>query len=66
MWWPGMDLHVMPAYGRDYKNKTLAQEDWHGGKDFLFQGRYISKRDVPETTHVYIRYAKHTKLVRAQ
>ena len=61
-----MDLHVMPAYGRDYKNKTLAKEDWHGGKDFLYQGRYLSIRDVPKTTQVWVRYAKHTKLVRVQ
>jgi nitrogen fixation protein len=56
----------MPAYGRDYKNKTLVKEDWHGGKDFLYQGRYLSIRDVPQTTQVWVRYARHTKLVRVQ
>jgi hypothetical protein len=28
-----MDLHVTPAYGRDYKNKSLALADWFAGKD---------------------------------
>jgi hypothetical protein len=60
------DLHVTPAYGRDYKSAMLVKEDWHGGKDFLIHGRYVSKRDVPEGTQVWARYGKLRKIVRVQ
>lgn len=45
-------LTVVPAYGRDYKNKKEVQTDWDAGKDFLIQtfgpndGRYINKQDA--------------------
>lgn len=62
-----MDLHVTPAYGRDYKSKALALADWFAGKDFIFAltGQYISKRDT-EGLSVYIRYNKMRHLVKAQ
>jgi len=63
---PGSDLHLTPAYGRDYRNKTTVQEAWHAGADFLLHGRYISKRDAPVDRQVWIRYARLTKLVRVQ
>jgi len=63
------DLHVMPAYGRDYKSKALALADWHAGKDFIvgMSGQYISKRDAEKLgLHVWIRYDKKRKLVCAE
>lgn len=32
---PGSWITVMPAYGRDYKNKAEALKDWDEGKDFI-------------------------------
>jgi hypothetical protein len=64
--WAGADFHVVPAYGRDYRNVTQVKEDWHAGKDFMYQGRYISIRDVPKGTQVWARYAKLAKIVRVQ
>ena len=62
-----MDIHVTPAYGRDYKNKDAAIADWYAGRDFIFAltGQYISKRDA-QGMEVWIRYDKHRKLIRAQ
>ena len=62
-----MDLHLTPAYGRDYKNKSLALADWFAGKDFILAltGQYISKRDA-DGLSIYIRYDKMRKLVKAQ
>ena len=60
------DLHVTPAYGRDYKSMAQVKEDWHGGKDFLLHGKYISIRDVSNDKQVWVRYARLTKMVRVQ
>ena len=62
-----MDLHITPAYGRDYRNKAQALADWVAGKDFILAitGQYISKRDA-ENFSVWIRYDKMRKLVKAQ
>ena len=42
-------LTVVPAYGRDYKNKASAEKDWTDGKDFMianvghrYNGSYCS------------------------
>ena len=61
------DLHITPAYGRDYRNKAQALADWVAGKDFILAmtGQYISKRDA-ENFSVWIRYDKMRKLVKAQ
>jgi hypothetical protein len=59
-------MTVTPAYGRDYRNKADALKDWKAGKDFrcAMSGRYLSVRDnIPD---VWIRYAKLTKVVKAQ
>ena len=32
------NLHVTPAYGRDYKTKAEAVDAWRCGKDFVVQG----------------------------
>lgn len=60
------DIHVTPAYGRDYKSIAQVKEDWHGGKDFLIHGKYVSIRDVTPGTQVWARYARLTKMVRVQ
>jgi hypothetical protein len=60
-----MDIHAMPAYGRDYKSASAVKADWLAGKDFrcAVTGRYLSVRDnVP--AQVWVRYAKLMKLVR--
>jgi hypothetical protein len=62
-----MDIHALPAYGRDYKSAAAAKADWAAGKDFqcAMTGRYLSVRDeVPG--EVWVRYARLTKLVRVQ
>lgn len=61
------DLHVTPAYGRDYKSKAQALADWFAGKDFVLglTGQYISKRDT-EGMSIWVRYDKQRKLVKAQ
>jgi len=66
MIFPGSDLHLTPAYGRDYRNKATVQEAWHAGADFLLHGKYVSQRDVKPGTQVWIRYARLTKMVRVQ
>lgn len=62
-----MDLHVVPAYGRDYKSKAQALADWFAGKDFILglTGQYISKRDATGL-EVWIRYDKNRKLVKVE
>ena len=52
---------VTPAYGRDYKNKKAAIDDWEIGKDFHLASiahgdGYTSVRDG--WTEVKIRYNK--------
>jgi hypothetical protein len=62
-----MDIHALPAYGRDYKSAAAVKADWTAGKDFLCSvtGRYLSVRDaVPG--QVWVRYARMMKLVRVQ
>lgn len=62
-----MDIHALPAYGRDYKSAAAVKADWAAGKDFqcALTGRYLSARDnVPG--EVWVRYARLTKLVRVQ
>ena len=60
-------LTVVPAYGRDYKNKAAAIADWEAGKDFYIQAYnlsgYCSNRDVEAfkkegITGINIRYKK--------
>lgn len=60
-----MDLHLIPAYGRDYKSKKAVLADWEAGKDFKMvpRGSYVSKRDLSEKTGcVTFRYQKLTKV----
>lgn len=63
------DLHLIPAYGRDYKSKASVLADWEDGKDFRLvpEGCYVSKRDLsegspcPEFSGIIFRYAKLRK-----
>ena len=59
---------ITPAYGRDYKNKQAAKDDFLRGKDFVLasflpnqlslQGTYCSSRDFAPGIKVNIRYNK--------
>jgi len=63
-----MNYHVLvPAYGRDYKNKTEVESAFKEGKDFkgyshLIGGMYCSIRDFYPGDKVELRYSKMTKL----
>lgn len=54
-------LNIIPAYARRYKSAAEALRDWNAGKDFkIFDGPYLSKRDVPALTKEgYTRVAVH-------
>jgi len=59
---------VIPAYGRDYKNKAEVAADFKNGKDFQLQslryGRgYCSIRDFAPGVVVNVRYARLTKVL---
>lgn len=62
-----MDIHALPAYGRDYKSAAAVRADWAAGKDFqcAVSGRYLSIRDATPG-EVWIRYARMTKVVRVR
>jgi hypothetical protein len=58
---------VSPAYGRDYKNETLARNDFLANKDFVYEvygvrGRYCSIRDFKSGDKVEIRFNKKNDL----
>lgn len=63
-----MNLHLVPAYGRDYKSKKAVLEDWNAGKDFEAVGitgsGYINKTGAQEqgVTSVNIRYKRLTQV----
>ena len=62
-----MDVHALPAYGRDYKSKSAVLADWLAGKDFIDArtGRYLSIRDAKEhALEVWIRYDKQRKIIK--
>ena len=62
-----MDVHALPAYGRDYKSKSAVLADWLAGKDFIDSrtGRYLSIRDAKEhALEVWIRYDKQRKIIK--
>ena len=53
---------ISPAYGRDYKSKAAAIDDFNKGLDFRYHGfdggAYCSIRDFVPGTIVNIRYKK--------
>jgi len=63
-------MTLIPAYGRDYKSKAAVLADWNANKDFVVAsiggpGCYINKEQA-DKLEIWIRYAKRTKIVRAQ
>jgi hypothetical protein len=66
-------LHVVPAYGRDYKSKKEILADWNAGKDFQIcdmscqnDGAYVNKEDAENDSalwEVHVRYAKLSKVM---
>jgi len=56
-------IHLVPAFGRDYKNSAAVLMDWQGGKDFRisdisspYNGGYTSIRDWSRADRLMIRY----------
>ena len=54
---------LVPAYGRDYKNKKEVQTDWDADKDFLindmshpYNGKYINKPQASKGDTMMIRF----------
>ena len=61
-------LHVIPAYGRDYKSKAAVIADWASGKDFRIadmsspnDGAYVNVADYPKG-QLQVRFARMTKV----
>lgn len=42
-----MKLHVVPAYGRDYKSQKAVLDDWNAGKDFLICNMFDPHDGLP-------------------
>lgn len=64
-------MTILPAYGRDYKNKNDILKDWEDNKDFqicdvssVFNGSYVNKREAEQfdLQEFNVRYAKKTKV----
>jgi hypothetical protein len=55
---------LVPAYGRDYKNKKEILKDFNGHKDFILmpESRYINKPQIKKGITVHIRYKKLTSV----
>ena len=62
-----MYLTLLPAYGRDYKNKKSIINDLNALKDFIVShsGQYINKQQFNELgiTSFNVRYSQQRKLV---
>ena len=61
-----MFLTLLPAYGRDYKNKKLIIDDLNNNKDFLESTslRAINKQQFKELniSSFNVRYDQHRKI----
>ena len=58
---------LLPAYGRDYKNKTSILEDLNANKDFVFssiQSALVNKQQLiaEGCKSVVVRYSNHRKV----
>ena len=58
-------VFLEPAYGRQYKTREAALQDWQAGRDFNIEGGpYCSRRDIAQLYQqfgrVYIRYSRGT------
>lgn len=61
------EIHVLPAYGRDYKSKAAVIKDWQDKKDFrdALTGRYLNAdTELPPNTEVWVRYDKARKIIK--
>ena len=62
-----MYITLLPAYGRDYKNKKSIINDLNAFKDFIVShsGQYINKQQFNELgiTSFNVRFSKQRKLV---
>jgi len=63
-----IEMTIIPAYGRDYKNKQEVMADFNANKDFIIQdvtsrwdGKPINKSDL--TGSVTIRYGNLRKVL---
>jgi hypothetical protein len=62
-------IEVVPAYGRDYKNKAEVQAAWNAGLDFAITdmfhgGRYLNKEDAEKANlRVNVRYDRSRKVM---
>ena len=61
-----MYLTLLPAYGRDYKNKKLIIEDLNSNKDFIesSSNSYINKQQFKELniSSFLVRYDQQRKI----
>ena len=59
-------ITLLPAYGRDYKNKKLIIDDLNNNKDFLESTsmKYINKQQFKELkiSSFNVRYDQHRKI----
>ena len=64
--WNGKSGQLLPAYGRDYKNKKEVQAALDAGKDFIlvtYQGEtYINKEQIAPGSTFLVRYSKQMKV----
>jgi hypothetical protein len=67
----GKDIHVTPAYGRDYRDEASAVRAWEAGKDWILRdptsrwnGKPINKEDahgIPGAKVVLLRFNNDTQ-----
>lgn len=57
-----LNLILMPAYGRRYRNNSDALADWNSGKDFRIVGGgpYCSIRDLDSLKRLHNNVLLHT------
>lgn len=55
-----MNIHLTPAYGRDYKSQAALLADWNSHKDFILnhggQSTYANKASFPHPVNIQFRY----------
>ena len=68
-----MIIHITPAYGRDYKTRGAAQEDWDDNKDFLvndimsrYDGKPINKEQTTPRDQIVLRFWSLRKVARLE
>lgn len=68
-----MIIHIMPAYGRDYKTRGAAQKDWDDNKDFLVNDvtspndrKSINKAQTTPRDQIVLRFRSLRKVARLE